>query len=112
MVEKPPRISKADYELLSKKEKEAIDLQKAKYQEYLDNESKDEKFKRVIRPRLARTFGLLTNIEKMVSSPNYDVTFETINNICEKLHAKVDKIKESFKPTSKEDVNKEIDDIL
>lgn len=112
MVEKPRRLSEEEYNSLSKAEKQVYDKQKEDWNNFLKEESKESRFERVAKPRLAVIFGQLENIKKMVESPNYAVNFNTLNSMCEILHDKINTIRDAYNPPKKADVSNQVNKIF
>lgn len=110
-MKKPRRISEKELKTLSKDEQAKILKEKKDWKNYLDNETNKQRFERIAKPRLKRLFNELDNFETMVKSPRYDIPFNILNDVLEKIQNKCNQIRNSYSGT-KEDKKNIVDEIF
>lgn len=96
----PPRISEDELKKMNADEKKAYNKQKLEWENYLQNESAEDRFYRVGKPRVERLMNDLDAFGKMVKSPRYVIPDAIFNNIILALRNSIDRIQEDHSKKS------------
>ena len=84
---------------MSKKNIEKNEACKTKLtREYLENESAHDRWVRVSKPIIKLVIMKLNRIQHLVTSGRYEPSSSEVNNLCELLMAKIQKIRDSYNP--------------
>jgi len=93
---------------MSKKNIEKNEACKTKLtREYLENESAHDRWVRVSKPVIKLVFIKLGRIQHLVTSNRYEPNSAEVNNLCELLMTKIQKIRDSYNPNK--DTKKSVD---
>lgn len=87
-------------EIPEKPNKNASKQAKKEWQKYLDNETKAQRTKRVIEPRINKVLSDIAKLKKTANSPRYEFNEEMIEKIESALTKQVNEYVEELKGSS------------